>query len=132
MSPDTFAKLLVKIAKSDPVYDSPQSIDEVIYLLAWHIWDTIDAEVPEWTEALGRALDRLRPSITSQGSHERFAAYSEAKNDDSGGGPMWHITRVFQSYALGSTPLDLMQTTEVSVRIAAMMKGAQDALLAGE
>ena len=113
MSPYTFAKLLVEIAKSDPVYDAPHAADEVIYLLAWHIWDTVDAQAPEWTETFGRALDGLRPGITSQGSHERFAAYSEAKNDDSGGGPMWHITRVFQGYVLGSLPLDFMQTTEV-------------------
>jgi len=132
MRPDKFAKVLVKIAEDDPVYDTPEAVDEMVYLLAWHIWDLVDAEAPEWTEGLGRALDRLRPGIASQGSHERFTAYSEAKDDDSGGGPMWHITRVFQGYVLGSLPLDFVQTTEVSIRLAAIMKGAQTALSGNE
>jgi hypothetical protein len=130
MAPNKFAKLLIAIAQSNPVYDTPGAIDEVIYLVAWCVWDITGGEAAEWTQAVGRALDRLRPGITSEGCHERFSAYSDAKNDDSGGGPMWHITRVFQSYALGAAPLDLMQTMEVSARVAALMKGVQDALLA--
>ncbi len=88
MAPNDFAKLLVEIAKSDPIYDTPEVVDEVIYLLAWRFWDIVDAETPEWTEALGLALDRLRPGLTSQGSHERFAAYDKAKNNNSGAGPL--------------------------------------------
>lgn len=55
-------------------------------------------------------------------------AYNDAKQNESGGGPMWHITRTFQGYVLGTIPADLQQTMEVTARLAALMKGAQDAL----
>lgn len=47
MSPDDFAKILVRLAQADPVYDCPEAVDETVYLLAWHIWDLADQEAPE-------------------------------------------------------------------------------------
>ena len=132
MSTKACASLLVRIAQEDPIYDNPGAVDEVIYLLAWYLWDMLDEDAPEWTETLGRELDRLRAGITSQGSYERFAAYSEAKANDEGGGPGWHIARTFETYVLGSAPMDVTQTTEVSVRLAAMMKGLETAIVGME
>lgn len=129
MPPQEFAKELVRIAESDPIYQTSNAVDEVIYLLAWYIWDMVDDEMPDWTEALGHSLDRLRPGITSQGSHERFAAYSEAKADHSGGGPMWHLARVFQAYSLGTIPANVGQTTDVALRISVLAQRAADSLL---
>ncbi|MCH7720262.1 MAG: hypothetical protein IH988_04645, partial [Planctomycetes bacterium] len=53
MSPKECASLLVSLAQEDPIYDAPSAEDEVIYLLAWYLWDLLDQDAPEWTEALG-------------------------------------------------------------------------------
>lgn len=129
MSPKACASLLVKIAQEDPIYDNPGAVDELIYLFAWYFWDMLEQDAAEWTENLGRELDRLRAGITSQGSDERFSAYSEVKANDEGGGPVWHIARTFQTYVLGSAPMDVTQTMEVAVRLTAMMKGLQAAIV---
>ena len=129
MSPKECASLLVEYAKRFSFYDQPNEVDEIIYILAWYLWDMVDQDVPEWTEALGRELDRLRPGITSKGSHERFAAYSEAKEDQEGGGPVWRITRTFQSYVLGEAPLDFMQTVDLSTHLMALMNSLQKVLV---
>ena len=130
MSPKACALLIVEIAKEDSVYDGSNAIDEVVYILAWYVWDLLDQEAPEWTEALGKEIDSLRKGITSKGCHERFAAYSEAKINTKGGGPGWHIARTFQSYVLGMTPVDVTETMEVSVRLSGLMQCVQKAILA--
>ena len=129
MSPKECASLLVLLAERDPIYERPNAVDEVVYLLAWYLWDMLDEDAPEWTEALGRELDRLRDGITSEGCHERFAAYGEAKADNTGGGPSSHITSVFQTYVLGSAPMDVTEAMDVFVRLAAMMHGIGEAVL---
>ncbi len=127
MQPAQFARVLVDIAHSDPIYDTPHAPTEVIYLLAWHIWRLVDEEAPEWTEALGRELDKLNVGITSHGSFERFRAYNDASGNDTGGGPLWHIMRVFQDY-VGAAERDLVRSMEVSMRLTALMKASQEAL----
>jgi len=128
MAPKKCASLLVEVAKRFPIFDEPNAVDEVIYVLAWYLWDMLDQDVPEWTEALGRELDRLRLGITSKGCHERFAAYDAAKENGEGGAFGMDIARTFQLYVLGAVPLDWMQTIELWHRLAGLMNGLQMAL----
>ena len=130
MSPIESAKLLVKIAESDPVYNTPQAVDEVIYLLAWHVWSIVDGASHEWTNFLGLALHQLRPSINSQGFHERFAEYDEVMRRTPGGEALCDMALVFQSHALGPGMVDRLGVLAVVFRLSSLMGVAGDSLLA--
>jgi len=128
MDPKKCAYLLVEVAKRFPIFDAPNAVDEVIYVLAWYLWDMANGQAPKWTDALGRELDRSRPGITRKGFHERFTAYNAAKANGEGGLFGLDIARTFQLCVLGAIPLDGMQTIELWHRLAGLMYGLGKAL----
>jgi hypothetical protein len=122
VTPKQCASLLAEVATRFSFYDKPNEPDEVICLLAWYLAELVEDDRAKWTGVLGGALTRLRPGITSKRWHERFAAYSEAKENRGGGEPLWHIARTFQFYILGVAPLHATHRMELSIHLAGLMK----------